>query len=372
MPRLLVVSFPSVEPVNQQLFASLGPNWDVTLVAPRRWRTEYGYREAQRSPAFDGEFRTLPTVLKGNIALHAYRGRLRALVDQVRPAAVYVHHEPYGVSTWQWMRATPRDVLFGFYAAQNIVKRFPPPFSVMERQVFARSDFALPITREVAEVLERKGYRGDLRIMPLGIDERAYSPGLMRSGPPTIGYVGRLVPEKGVDTLLRASARVTAAHRLLIVGNGPQEEALRALAGKLGIADRVAWAGYTPHAEVPDEYRRMDMLVVPSKTVANWKEQLGRVVLEALFIGVPVAVSDSGELPRLIGATGGGVTFRENDDADLAARLTAHLADPGILQERAERSRDQVRETYGVESLGRQFGNYLAGRVAARSSASRR
>ena len=122
-------------------------------------------------------------------------------------------------------------------------------------------------------------------------------------GPFVIGYAGGLLPEKGVDVLVRASAGLEQEWRLRFAGGG-QEDALRELARELGVADRVEFVGRLPSTQMPDFYRRLDVLALPSRTTPTWKEQFGRVLIEAMACGVPVVGSDSGEIPHVIGDAG--------------------------------------------------------------------
>jgi glycosyltransferase involved in cell wall biosynthesis len=102
-------------------------------------------------------------------------------------------------------------------------------------------------------------------------------------------------------------------------------------------------------------YRRADVLIVPSKTVRNWKEQFGRVVIESLACGVPVITSDSGELPQLMEQTGGGWSFPE-DNADALAHAIRHvIANPREARECAERGRRAVEQLFSADAVARRF-----------------
>ena len=81
-----------------------------------------------------------------------------------------------------------------------------------------------------------------------------------------------------------------------------------------------------------DGYAQLDVLVLPSRTTPTWKEQFGRVIVEALWCGVPVVGSDSGEIPWLIGLTGGGLMFPEGDHAALAGGSTRLRGRPGAAR----------------------------------------
>ena len=363
---LLVVSHPCVQSINQSLYARVEARtgWRVTILLPSSWKSDYGMRRATRWSGFRGRLIPMPVVFSGSVPFHAYRARLKRIVARERPQAIYVHHEPYGVATFQAFLASRQfaDIPIGFYSAQNILKRYPWPISRFERYVYARASFAFPVSANVAAVLRRKGYRGGYAVLPLGIDTGLYRPDpaeLSHNGaehPLTVGYVGRITAEKGLDTLLSAM-RLLPRERLhaLIIGDGPAAAALQRRASMLGLEGRVSWLGYVPHDETPAVYRRMDVLVVPSRTVSNWKEQFGRVVIEALACGVPVVTSDSGELPGLVSATGGGWTFPEGNAERLAAILRTLVSRRADLRMYGSRGRAVVREQFDIDALADRF-----------------
>jgi glycosyltransferase involved in cell wall biosynthesis len=361
--RLVVVSHPCVTPVNQDIYARVQARtgWEITIMLPSRWKTEYGRRRAERSPAFHGELIPLPVALAGNIPLHVYLARMRRRLRERRPDVVYVHNEPYAAATFQVVRAAQAAGVetVGVYSAQNLAKRYRWPVSGWERWVYEHVDFALPVTTEVAGVLRDKGYRGRVEVLPLPVDTERFGPARDESNGSrafTAGYVGRLADEKGVDTLLESLPLLESGDvRLLIVGEGPSRAALASKAREIGVGERITWAGYVPHDAVAGVYDDMDVLVVPSRTVPNWKEQFGRVVIEALACGVPVIASDSGELPELMAHTGGGWIFPEGESRALADVLGHVSRSPTEARERAERGRGAVERLFSIDAVADRF-----------------
>jgi glycosyltransferase involved in cell wall biosynthesis len=370
MTRLIVVSFPCCEPIRQDFYARVqrSTGWDVTIVLPARWRSEHGMREAQRWPGFTGELVKLHVLMNGNIPLHFYADGLTRILQRHRPDAVYVHHEAYGLATLQVVAANRRSVMapLGFYSAQNVLKRYPWPFAASERYVHEHAGFACPISQDAATVLREKGYRGRIEVLPLGVDTDVFQPvarGVPPPNPPfkgegelVVGCMARLVPEKGVDTLLEALARPAARGiRAVIAGDGPLAPRLKAQAAELGLNGRVSWQGYVPHHLAPDFYRHLDLLVVPSRTMPAAREQFGRVVV----------ASDCGELPALLATTGGGWVFPEGDPDALTDILTRVRA--GGLSELGLQGRERVRELYGVDRLAQRFAEVVDAAAGGRS-----
>jgi glycosyltransferase involved in cell wall biosynthesis len=192
-------------------------------------------------------------------------------------------------------------------------------------------------------------------IPQFGVDTDTYRPTAneARKRPPQfrMGYVGRLVEEKGIDLLLRAAAELEGEWRLSILGDGPHKSPLKALAEGLGLVDHVTFQASIPSAEMPAHYKQLDALILPSRTRSNWKEQFGRVLIEAMACGVPVVGSSSGEIPHVIGEAG--LIFPENDTDALTVHLGALMGNPGLRQALAQKGRERVLRHYTQKEVAR-------------------
>jgi glycosyltransferase involved in cell wall biosynthesis len=147
---------------------------------------------------------------------------------------------------------------------------------------------------------------------------------------PSLVYVGRLSPEKGVAVLLKALAAVSLA-KLTIIGSGPQRDELEGLAARLGIADRVCFLGSYPWgSDLLELIRRHQCLVLPSFT-----EGLGLVLLESMSQGVPVIASSVGGIPEVVRHGVNGLLFPRGDVSALAAVIDRVISDPGLRYELA-------------------------------------
>jgi glycosyltransferase involved in cell wall biosynthesis len=185
-----------------------------------------------------------------------------------------------------------------------------------------------------------------VELVPLGVPGWAAAP--RREGRVfTVGFAGRLVPQKGILDLVDACRLVPGPLRLLVVGDGPLRSALEALT--LHDAEIALVSGLS-HDRMPEEYAEMDVLVLPSRTTEKWAEQFGRVLVEALSCGVPVVGSSSGEIPWVIEATGGGLIFPEGDVEALARIIGELRADPERRAELARTGAEGVRRHFSVDA----------------------
>jgi len=159
-----------------------------------------------------------------------------------------------------------------------------------------------------------------------------------------IGYVGRLVPEKGVDTLLLALAANRAERwHLTIVGEGPERERLERLASEARLASRTRWAGALPPDRLAGLWPTLDVLVQPSHDIPGWSEPTGQILMEAMSHEVAVVGSDAGVTPEIIGEAG--VVVPAGDAAALAAALRRVAAD-SVRQPLTRAGRARVMERF--------------------------
>jgi glycosyltransferase involved in cell wall biosynthesis len=325
---------------------------ELTVLAPPAW----GAQKLERAHVQGYDLREIPIRLNGNFHLHHYPTLAHEL-KRSRPDVFHIDEEPYNVATWQALRVAHGAKTL-FFTWQNIHRNYPPPFRSLERDVLRRADAAIAGNAEAQQVWRAKGFARMMAVIPqFGVDEFAFSPRPAAPSPLTgagriyVGFAGRLVHEKGADVLLRALAQVPEA-QAVIAGSGPEETALRELAAQLGVAQRVAWRGAMRSTEMPAFYRSCDLLVVPSRTLPNWKEQFGRVIIEAMACGVPVIGARCGEIPHLIGDAG--LLFDEDDVDGLAGHIRSLIAQPALRQSLAHQGRELVLQRYTMQRIAGQ------------------
>lgn len=317
---------------------------DLTLVTAARW--EEGGSQVDLAPAGDGFVVAVKTFgHHPNLFLYDPRPLWRLLGSE-RWDLIDMHEEPFGLAVAEVLllrRLRSPGTPFVVSSAQNIEKRYPPPFRWLERWALTRAAGAYTCNTEAGEILRRKGLAGQLILLPLGVDVERFTP-LARPAPTgrlRVGFVGRLIRHKGVDVLLEA---VAPDDRLAVevFGGGHEADSLAALAGRLGVGHRVTFHGHVDEAALPEVYRRLDVLAVPSVPTPGWVEQFGRVVVEAQSSGVPVVASDSGALPDVVGDTG--LLVPPNDPRALRTALARFLDEPGLW--------DRLRQA-GIANSGR-------------------
>ncbi|MCS7051145.1 MAG: glycosyltransferase [Thermomicrobium sp.] len=332
------------------------PEVELLAVVPPFWHeNRVGVFQLERRSVDGYQLVVEPMWFNGHHHIHCYP-RLHRHLARFRPDILHIDEEPYNLVT---AHAALLGWRYGarilFFTWQNLYRRYPPPFSWFERLNYRLAQAAVAGNHEAAAVLRRKGYRGPLAVIPqFGVDPELFRPmAVPRASVPTIGFVGRLVPEKGADLVLRAVAQLPGRVQLEIVGDGVERTRLELLATQLGVRDRVIFRGGVPPGLMPEALNRFDLLVVPSRTRRNWKEQFGRVIIEAMSCGVPVVGSSSGEIPHVIGDPS--LVFPEDDVDALAQLLARLLADQDRLRQLGEAGRQRVLAQYTQRRIAEQY-----------------
>ena len=344
--RLLTISHSYVVTLNRRLARELaksgGDSWEVTAVAPSTFRGDLSPLTLQRA---EGEppVEEVPVHLSRSAHAFLYGPKVREVLQRGWDL-VHLWEEP-------------------FIAAGCAVALHTPPFAQMERYVVGKARGWIAGGRTIEDCHKDKpAYRNKpSTIIPMGVDTDLFRPergagdeelrnlGWSREGAPVVGYLGRFVPEKGLELLTQALERVRSPWRALFVGGGPLEPHLRSFAQRHPESVRVLTG--VGHERVPRVLNAMDLLCAPSQTTPRWREQFGRMLVEAFACGVPVVASDSGEIPHTVGDAGRIVP--ERDTGAWVRALETLLESPQQRAELAERGRARVLDAFAWPVVAR-------------------
>jgi glycosyltransferase involved in cell wall biosynthesis len=373
--RLLTIGHSYCVRRNRELahaFARLGAaDWEVTVVAPQRLHADGATLTLRTSADEPCRVIGVPVRLSAHPQVMWYGSALTRILAEPWDL-IHCWQEPFVVAAAQVARGAARQSRIVFATFQNLPRAYPWPFAAMESAALRRASGWLAYGETVLEALrDRPGYRDrPHRFIPPAVSLDAFRPdaearrrtrealGWAASDVPVVGFVGRWVPEKGLDTLMAALDRVTVPWRALIVGQGPLERQVRAWADVKG--DRVRLRTDAAHDDVPALMAAMDVLCVPSRTTARWREQFGRVMVEAFATGVPVVGSDSGEIPRVL--RGVGEVAGEGNEAAWAAALTRLLTDASLQAAMASAGIERARTRYATDVVAAQHLDFFAAR----------
>lgn len=358
---------------------ALGRLVDLAVITPERWGVpELGQMlEVPEKPAGAPwrQYR-LPTHIyeKGNPFRFFYSPRaLSDVIAREKPDMVHVEQEPESINLVQFsllkarheMTGKPLPLVFVAWEDHN-------PLNLgwgFRKLNYALADAGIFGNQVALDRAVKFGFRKKMEVIPqYGFEITADPAGGIRRGDGrfVVGYAGRLVPEKGVLTLVEAT-RFMPDTEVLVAGEGP-------LAGQIRHEPHVRMLGWVPRTEMASFWSQLDVMVLPSLTDGKkWVEQFGRVIVEAMAAGVPVVGSDAGRIPDTIGSAG--LVFHEGDAVGLGQALDQLRTSPERRAELRAKGLARVEEHFSHEVLmGRTVRFYhevLAGRGAQANAAGR-
>ncbi len=356
--RAIVLSHAYADPSTRQKLREIaGLDWSITLALPG------GVAD------MDGAIRVAPIAVSGALdqpeQLRWHPRALRRLLTDVRPDILHVEEEPWTpaahVAIHEALKLEIPSVVFSW---ESLARRLP----LFHRRRYART------TREACGVIgvnrlaERLLAQAAPGVPTLSLPQRGVSPPASVERPTrdplAMACVGRLVPERGVDLLLRVCGQLMGPWTLAIAGTGPEQEALEAQAQRLGLASRIRWLGAISRAQVTALWGEVDVLVVPSRSTPTWVEPYSAVLLEAMAHGVAAVVTSEGALPELVGDAG--MVVREEED--LLVALQELVTTPSRRAALGQAGRRRVLDRYDDRALARATSGFWK-EVIARSHA---
>jgi glycosyltransferase involved in cell wall biosynthesis len=235
----------------------------------------------------------------------------------------------------------------------------PEPYRQRSWELLAQRcadvDHFIAVSRYFADVMTRRLNLSDVSVVHPGIAVDEFATAAPTQ--PVVGYLARMHPGKGLDTLVEAFLKLkTPGVRLRVAGamTGADKPFVESLRRKLG--DRAEFLPNLDRAAKADFLRGLSLFSVP----ATYGEAFGMYVLEALASGVPVVQPRHGAFPELIAATGGGLLCEPNNPAALAAALDELLRDPSRARQLGETGRAAVHEKFSVKKMAEQVEGVLA------------
>ena len=373
--KLAVVSHACVLTVNRAAYRELAAGGiDVHIVAPDHIVSDG--RSVACEPRGNDDPPLTRLRLRGtNARVYRFEGLLRAM-ESIRPDVIYLENDPLSlmaVELGTWARARRARLLclscenldFGIRASiarRGRAKGALLGMSKMALLVAARPNVShvFAINSDGAALFRRYGFRS-VSQTPLGFDPALFKPdedarrevrSTLGWQGPIVAYFGRLVPEKGAHLLVEALAGLQDLEwRFLLDRFSPQSTGyparVRAMIDAAGIGDRVLYVD-ADHHEVGRYMAAADIVAVPSVSTEFWREQYGRVAVEAMACGALVMAARTGALPDLVGD--GGLLFRESDVTELSQLLRSVLTEPQCFDDVRAKGAWRARSELSIES----------------------
>jgi glycosyltransferase involved in cell wall biosynthesis len=362
--RVLFVSHAYVVGVNQGKLKTIADTKQVelALLAPNNWKAlEWNRFLPLENPYSEIRLYSAPVLSTGRVGAHFYNPwQIWQVIDDFKPDIIQVEEEIFSlcaleVAVCAKLLNKPL-VVFGW---ENQQRSLPLPRQWVRDLVMSATNLYLAGNQDGATVIGNWGYKGKIEVMPqMGVDTKLFTPQIVNTNHDelNIGFLGRLVPEKGIDVLFAAVSQLRQQGlncRVTICGSGTSEANLRQEAEKKQISEIVTWKGAVRHEEAPNEIGQFDVLVLPSRTIDTWKEQFGHVIIEAMAMGIPVIGSSCGEIPHVIAHAD--LIFPEEDATALAVILRRAICDRTWLQEMSNYGIKRVQQYYSHERIAQRL-----------------
>jgi glycosyltransferase involved in cell wall biosynthesis len=348
--RALVVSRVYADPAARgKLRALAAQGATVAAAVPDRWVPAGLVQQQQTAWGDDGGVRTVPVPIRGGAEATAnpfwHAGTIRGLLTDFRPELLQIEEEPWSNAAAAIARTARRlDIPYVLLARESLPHARSTLATLRRKRVLSGARGVIAVN-SLADRLVTRGHPAlPHRVipqlgtpLPLSVDRNQH-PGL------AIGFVGRLIPEKGLDLLFRAAVKLLGRWTLTVVGTGPAQEELETLAERLGIAGRVTWLGALPRSGVDLVWRTLDVVVLPSRSTPRWTEVAPRAALDAMAHGLAVVGSAAGAIPETLGDAG--VVVPEEDVSALGDALQRLHDDRGELERVGAAGRRRVMDGY--------------------------
>ena len=357
--RVLFVSHAYVTGVNQGKLNALAATEKakIGLLVPTGWKASGWQKDLKLETPYDS-IQVYPVKIwfAGRVGAFIYAPWTiwRAIAD-FRPDIVHVEQEVFSLSGLELALITKLlNIPVAFFGWENIDRQLSLPRKWIRRIVLNTASSIVAGNGEGAKLVRQWGYQKTLEVMPqLGVDAALFAPRKReRTDTFRIGYLGRMLYQKGIDTLfiaIKHLARWGYSIQLILCGSGTDEMALKAEAEQKGVSNLIDWRKGVPHDRVPEVLNEFDVLVLPSKTGTTWKEQFGHVLIEAMCMGIPVIGSTCGEIPHAIGRDD--LIFPEGDALSLAKIAKKMIDKPDWYREVSIYGSDRVEQNYTHERI---------------------
>jgi glycosyltransferase involved in cell wall biosynthesis len=240
-------------------------------------------------------------------------------------------------------------------------------FGFLQRGIFRRANRVQVISRFLGEWAASSGHRGQVEIIPNGVDIVAFTKSIsaerrreLRAG---FGFTdedlvlvtaSRLSLKNAVDDVIRSLILLSPRCKFLVIGVGEDEKMLKSLVEQLGLGARVVFVGYHAHSQLPELLRSSDIFIRPSLS-----EGLGNAFLEAMAAEIPVIGTPVGGIPDFLKDGETGVMCEPRSPESIARAVERLLSEPGLRGKVVEQGAKLVRDGYDWASISKRMKSLL-------------
>jgi glycosyltransferase involved in cell wall biosynthesis len=372
---VLIAGHPMVVDVNRSVWNALADRntFDVDLVVPKNWKSNLIKKlNFSYNPDTDDKLNEIYTphaFFMGNGSLTFFNPfKLWLILNTKKYEQIILTQETWSISLLVFTLVSLFTINFrtgiDLWVCQNLKKDKLKWLIPFEKINCLKVDNILCCCAEIEEVITWKALRKKCRYFPFSFSAQQYQslkPMDTFSGVLKLGYIGRLSEEKGMQLLFDLCEHMNdkgLAFELHLAGSGPWEKKWKELAAK---DQRIKFYGVLKHTEAFQFYEKIHAIVLPSLTKPFWKEQFGRVIIEAAASGRVVIGSSSGAIPEVMKEVGMPFNFQEGSLDSLTENLELcfKMLENNELVSIIEKSKKLTFEKYDHQSVAQRAELYL-------------
>lgn len=381
--KILVVGHTYIANINRikwQMLAQKYNDIQIKVVIPKIWPASLFNINAgdyKKDNLNNCEFIALKTRRSGNEVLYNYKFiDLFKILKNYKPDIIHVEQGDNAVSYFQLIilsKILRLKSKFTFFTWVNWQHKWSLKYklfwSFIERFNLKNSDGAIVGNNVAKDILINKNFLKNIEVLPqLGVNEKYFYaachdceiPGQARDDTIRIGFIGRLVPEKGVWDLLKVFLELHRKYKnikLIFIGNGTEKDKLINFINRSRIKSgmtsacggQVAFMSAVPHEQVGKILNTFDIFVLPSYDTPEWKEQFGHVLIEAMACKIPVLGSNAGNIPEVI--KDAGLIFEQRNLKDLKEKLELLINNKNLRQDLSKKGYDLFVNNYSYNYI---------------------
>ena len=373
--KILAIDHLSCDPANRRIYDFISNRHGVNLkvIAPSNWIENYKYYGNKNSDTLKigYELIYLNNYFPGKPHLMFYTFKLYKIFKNFLPDIIYVNAEPENILMLQVILFakiySPKSKII-FVTWRNIkyeLLNYPYKLQLIHRIVekitYKFADACRSFNPTGKELLANAGFKKRIDVIPWGIDTDLYffKNTEKKDSELTLGYVGRFVKPKGLEMIALAIYNLRKKYPVkgILVGDGPIKKDLLKTFDRLNISNHITIVNTVKGDEIVSWLHRMDIFLLPSYSTKKWKEQFGRVLVEAMSAGIPVVGSSSGEIPWVIGNSG--LVFREGDQLDMEEKISELICDYKKRDSFSILGRESVIKRFEIKLISERLLNFL-------------
>ena len=373
--KVLVISHTYIAPINRdkwKTLAAIYPHCEIKVLFPSIWPTHLFTHDATKvedDNLINCQFIAIKTFNAGNEVLYGYH--FKPLYTVLKAFVPHIIHVEQGDNAFSFFQAILLAKLlrikskFVFFTWVNWKEQFSLKYRLtwqwIEKINLALSNGAIVGNKDAQLILQAKKFSKPTIVLPqLGVNQQVFSPQIKKKEAfKYVGYIGRIVDEKGVQFLLDAFMQLEKTFpswHLKIVGRGAALNKIEQFISHNNLQSKVHIYPPISHYDVAKMIATLDIIVLPSYDTQNWKEQFGHIIIEAMACAIPVIGSSAGEIPYVI--QDAGLIFEQKNVASLLASLKTLMQDDEQRLRLGRKGLEHVTSRYSHKAIAHATYNF--------------